>query len=33
MSVFEFERFQTRHIGPDDSERDAMLEVVGSPSL
>jgi glycine dehydrogenase len=31
--LFERERFQTRHIGPDESERDAMLEVVGAPSL
>ena len=25
MTVFDFERFQTRHIGPDADERDAML--------
>jgi glycine dehydrogenase len=30
---FEFERFQSRHIGPDDTERDAMLEAAGAPSL
>jgi glycine dehydrogenase len=27
------EPFQSRHIGPDEAERDAMLEVVGAPSL
>jgi glycine cleavage system P protein (glycine dehydrogenase) len=27
------ERFQTRHIGPDNGERDAMLRAVGAPSL
>jgi glycine dehydrogenase len=31
--LFERERFQTRHIGPDESERDTMLEVVGASSL
>jgi glycine cleavage system P protein (glycine dehydrogenase) len=31
--IFDRERFQTRHIGPDDSERDAMLKVVGAASL
>jgi glycine dehydrogenase len=31
--IFEREAFHTRHIGPDDTERDAMLEVVGAPSL
>jgi glycine dehydrogenase len=31
--MIEHERFQTRHIGPDDSERDEMLQVVGAPSL
>src|SRR5438552_13668560 len=31
--MFEFERFQSRHIGPDAAERDEMLEVVGAPSL
>jgi glycine dehydrogenase len=33
MTVFDFERFQSRHIGPDAHERDAMLRVVGAPSL
>jgi glycine dehydrogenase len=33
MSLFDSERFQTRHIGPDDTERDAMLKVIGAPSL
>jgi glycine dehydrogenase len=28
-----FESFSTRHIGPDTSERDAMLKAVGAPSL
>jgi glycine dehydrogenase len=32
-SVFDFESFQSRHIGPDEAERDAMLEVVGAPSM
>src|SRR6266566_469971 len=31
--MFEFERFQSRHIGPDDTERDAMLKVAGASSL
>jgi glycine dehydrogenase len=31
--VFEPERFQSRHIGPDAGERDAMLKVVGAPSM
>src|SRR5438876_8394769 len=31
--MFEFERFQSRHIGPDDTERDAMLKVIGVSSL
>ncbi|HWF84976.1 MAG TPA: hypothetical protein VG222_09025, partial [Vicinamibacterales bacterium] len=31
--IFDRESFQTRHIGPDDTERDAMLEVVRAPSL
>jgi glycine dehydrogenase len=31
--VFEFERFQSRHIGPDSDERDAMLKVIGARSL
>jgi glycine cleavage system P protein (glycine dehydrogenase) len=33
MTDFDFERFQTRHIGPDAAERDEMLKVVGAPSL
>jgi glycine cleavage system P protein (glycine dehydrogenase) len=33
MNPFEFEAFETRHIGPDRDERDAMLKVVGVPSL
>jgi glycine dehydrogenase len=33
MTPFEHERFQTRHIGPDESERDEMLKVVGAPTL
>ena len=33
MNVFDTERFQSRHIGPDEAERDAMLRVVGAPSL
>src|SRR5262245_16911777 len=32
-TVFDFESFQSRHIGPDEAERDAMLKVVGAPSL
>jgi glycine dehydrogenase len=32
-SVFDFEAFQSRHIGPDEAERDAMLQVVGASSL
>ena len=28
-----FERFQSRHIGPDPDERDAMLKVIGASSL
>jgi len=31
--IFDRESFQTRHIGPDDTERDAMLKVVGASSL
>ncbi len=31
--IFDRESFQTRHIGPDDTERDAMLKVVRAPSL
>jgi glycine dehydrogenase len=30
---FQFEAFQSRHIGPDEAERDAMLKVIGSPSM
>src|SRR5438477_827693 len=29
----DFEPFQSRHIGPDADERDAMLKAVGAPSL
>jgi glycine dehydrogenase len=32
-SVFDFEQFQSRHIGPDQAERDAMLNIVGAPSM
>ena len=31
--VFEPERFRSRHIGPDESERDEMLKVVRAASL
>jgi glycine dehydrogenase len=31
--VFDPESFASRHIGPDPTERDAMLKVVGAPSL
>ena len=31
--ALEGERFQSRHIGPDATERDAMLAVIGAPSL
>src|SRR6478736_2423115 len=31
--VFDFERFQSRHIGPDAEETAAMLKAVGAPSL
>src|SRR5262252_5718772 len=31
--VFDFEKFSTRHIGPDAEETAAMLETVGAPSL
>src|SRR5579864_6722787 len=31
--MIEHERFQSRHIGPDETERDEMLKVVGAPSL
>ena len=33
MTVFDFESFQSRHIGPDADETAAMLKVVGAPSL
>ena len=31
--ILDHERFQSRHIGPDPEEREAMLKVVGVPSL
>ena len=31
--VFDFEKFSTRHIGPDAEETAAMLKTVGAPSL
>ncbi|HZR24925.1 MAG TPA: aminomethyl-transferring glycine dehydrogenase [Vicinamibacterales bacterium] len=31
--MIDHERFQSRHIGPDETERDEMLKVVGAPSL
>ncbi len=31
--IFDHERFQSRHIGPGPDERDAMLKVIGAPSL
>src|SRR5260370_13533478 len=31
--IFDSESFHARHIGPDPTERDAMLKVVGAPSL
>jgi glycine dehydrogenase len=31
--IFDREPFQSRHIGPDETERDAMLKVVGASSL
>jgi glycine dehydrogenase len=31
--MFNPERFQSRHIGPDEVERDQMLKVVGAPSI
>jgi len=31
--TFDFEPFQSRHIGPDRDERDAMLNIVGAASL
>jgi glycine dehydrogenase len=33
MTVFDFERFQSRHIGPDAAESAEMLKVVGASSL
>src|SRR5438477_4720292 len=33
MNVFDHERFQSRHIGPDASERDAMVKAAGASSL
>jgi glycine dehydrogenase len=33
MTVFDFERFDTRHIGPDAEETAAMLKAIGAPSL
>jgi glycine dehydrogenase len=32
-TMFDYERFQSRHIGPDEAERDEMLQVVGASSL
>jgi glycine dehydrogenase len=31
--IFDHEPFQSRHIGPDPAERDAMLKVIGASSL
>ncbi len=31
--IFEFEQFQSRHVGPDAAERDEMLKTVGAKSL
>jgi len=31
--LFDPEPFKSRHIGPDDTERDAMLNVIGAPSM
>jgi glycine dehydrogenase len=31
--IFDFESFSTRHIGPDPTERDAMLKATGAASL
>ena len=31
--MIDHERFQSRHIGPDERERDEMLGVIGAPSL
>jgi glycine dehydrogenase len=33
MSHESNDSFQSRHIGPDASERDAMLQVLAAPSL
>src|SRR5262249_34791326 len=33
MTVFDFESFQSRHIGPDAAETEAMLKVIGASSL
>jgi glycine dehydrogenase len=33
MTVFDFERFSSRHIGPDAEETAAMVKAVGAPSL
>src|SRR5437899_10694607 len=31
--IFDAESFHSRHVGPDPTERDAMLKVVGAASL
>src|ERR1700722_20881837 len=31
--IFDFESFSTRHIGPDPTERDAMMKATGAASL
>src|SRR5438094_6593359 len=31
--MLEFERFQSRHIGPNDTERDAMIKAIGVSSM
>ena len=31
--MVDHERFESRHIGPGPDERDAMLKVIGAPSL
>ena len=33
LTMLDHERFQSRHIGPDEAERDEMLAVVGASSL
>jgi glycine dehydrogenase len=33
MSLFDVEQFQSRHIGPDAAERDAMLKAIGATSM